>query len=138
MLFNIRYVYLTFIHISCRLIFNPFRTVAAREATNKMCTVTISCCGWFFLPYFCSEFAAHSLHAHLFWILNHAKRQECSPSCLLMPLLQAPYIYSKYLWKLNFGACLILGAQLQTLLKTSNLEMTSAQDSTQVKHLSRC
>lgn len=137
MLFNIRYVYLTFIQVGCRLIFNLFRTVAGREATNKTCTATISCCGWFFLPYFCSEFAACSLHAHLFWILNHAKRQERSPSCLFMPVLQVPYIYSKYLWKLNFGSCLILSAQLQTPLKKSNLEMTSAQDSAQVKHLNR-
>ena len=135
MLFNVRYGYLTFIHVGYRLIFNPFTIVAGRKPTNKTCAVTVSCCGCFFLPYFCPEFAAHLLHAHLFWILNHARKQECSPSCLVMPVLQAPYIYSKYLWKLNFGACLILGTQLQTLLKTSNLEMTSSQDSTQVKHL---
>lgn len=137
MLFNIRSVYLTFIHVGCRPIFNPFRTLAGREATIKTCTATISCCGWFFLPYFCLEFAAHSLYVHLFWILNYARRQEHSLSCLVMPVLQAPYIYSKYLWKQNFGACLTLDAQLQTLLKTSNLGMASAQDFMQVKHFNR-
>lgn len=31
-----------------------------------------------------------------------------------MPVLQASYVHSKYLWKLNFGARLILGTPRTT------------------------
>lgn len=41
---------------------------------------------FFLLPYFCADFAAYLLHDHLFWIVNHAKRQEHNLSCLVMPV----------------------------------------------------
>lgn len=116
MVFNVKCVYLTFIYAGCRLIFNPFRTVAGREATNKTCTATISCCDCSSFPFF---FFLSSLlricsilqhYTHLFWILNHARGQECSQllsyACVTSTLHLQQISLEAGVWNLSNFRCL--------------------------------
>lgn len=72
--------------------------------------VTVLPFPFFFFFLLFSEFAAYSSITLIYfgsWTMQEDKNVA---SCWVMPVLQAPYIYSKYLWKLEFGTCLILGA----------------------------